>query len=637
MGARGGDRLRGQACRAGEARSRRHERATGRCGRSSSAPGAGCATSTSAAVHAPDAEMALQNARDVYTRRGEGVSLWVVPTRHHRRRPRRAGRDVRSGRRQDLPPPDLLRACPTKSSTCEAVAATRFADYALRHGDDALVLAQRLLEWCTHAPEIEEDIALAQPRARSARPGARAAHATPARSRARVATRTTSRTGATSATSSTSLLVEQPNGDFAHAIVRQFLSRRYQLALYERLSRSAGRRRSPASPARRRRRSPTTSPRRAVDAATRRRHGGEPRAAQAALETGSGRTRPSCSKPTRSTSRSSPPAWRSTRPSCAARGEPRSSDVARARRRSSVPTAAGTPSGGRTGRHSEGFAYLLAEMQLVARCPSGSDVVNAPALASLDGRREIRTRSCRCSRSATSASCAVRGDAGRHRRRHAHADVHRMPRDRTRSATMSRGGSREPATSRRRRTDRMRPAWTHRIGSASAGGAAAASRASHRRGRARRRRDARPRPSRCPRCGSRSTPTGLALRRRRRARQQHVYRAAASRSTTSRALMSAAIATAARPPLRVVSVEHDRRRGRHVRRPRRARQAVRVRPRPARRTCAARSTGSRYAAATRSARRRRPGSSASRSGRCPAGVFSGYAHDAARRATTSTC
>lgn len=30
-------------------------------------------------VHANDAEMALQNARDVYTRRGEGISLWVVP------------------------------------------------------------------------------------------------------------------------------------------------------------------------------------------------------------------------------------------------------------------------------------------------------------------------------------------------------------------------------------------------------------------------------------------------------------------------------------------------------------------------------------------------------------------------------
>lgn len=29
-------------------------------------------------LHAPDAEMALQNARDVYARRGEAVNLWVV-------------------------------------------------------------------------------------------------------------------------------------------------------------------------------------------------------------------------------------------------------------------------------------------------------------------------------------------------------------------------------------------------------------------------------------------------------------------------------------------------------------------------------------------------------------------------------
>lgn len=29
-------------------------------------------------VHAPDSELALQNARDLFTRRSEGVSLWVV-------------------------------------------------------------------------------------------------------------------------------------------------------------------------------------------------------------------------------------------------------------------------------------------------------------------------------------------------------------------------------------------------------------------------------------------------------------------------------------------------------------------------------------------------------------------------------
>ena len=31
-------------------------------------------------LHAPDPRTALQNARDVYTRRGEGVSVWVVPS-----------------------------------------------------------------------------------------------------------------------------------------------------------------------------------------------------------------------------------------------------------------------------------------------------------------------------------------------------------------------------------------------------------------------------------------------------------------------------------------------------------------------------------------------------------------------------
>tara|TARA_B100000674_G_scaffold44090_1_gene30555 strand:+ start:83108 stop:83395 length:288 start_codon:yes stop_codon:yes gene_type:complete len=31
-------------------------------------------------LHAADAEMALENARDVYTRRSEGSSIWVVPS-----------------------------------------------------------------------------------------------------------------------------------------------------------------------------------------------------------------------------------------------------------------------------------------------------------------------------------------------------------------------------------------------------------------------------------------------------------------------------------------------------------------------------------------------------------------------------
>jgi ring-1,2-phenylacetyl-CoA epoxidase subunit PaaB len=31
-------------------------------------------------LHAPDAELAVRNARDIYTRRQEGVSIWVAAT-----------------------------------------------------------------------------------------------------------------------------------------------------------------------------------------------------------------------------------------------------------------------------------------------------------------------------------------------------------------------------------------------------------------------------------------------------------------------------------------------------------------------------------------------------------------------------
>lgn len=33
-------------------------------------------------LHAADPEMAIENARDVYTRRQEGVSIWVVESKH---------------------------------------------------------------------------------------------------------------------------------------------------------------------------------------------------------------------------------------------------------------------------------------------------------------------------------------------------------------------------------------------------------------------------------------------------------------------------------------------------------------------------------------------------------------------------
>ena len=42
-------------------------------------PRRGLSHSHVGSLHAPDSELALRNARDVYTRRQEGVSIWVVP------------------------------------------------------------------------------------------------------------------------------------------------------------------------------------------------------------------------------------------------------------------------------------------------------------------------------------------------------------------------------------------------------------------------------------------------------------------------------------------------------------------------------------------------------------------------------
>ena len=85
--AHGCARRRRRTPRSGARRARRQKRgvsdahdaeANGRCGKSSSAASTGSRTSHVGSLHAPDAEMAINNARDVYTRRNEGVSIWVV-------------------------------------------------------------------------------------------------------------------------------------------------------------------------------------------------------------------------------------------------------------------------------------------------------------------------------------------------------------------------------------------------------------------------------------------------------------------------------------------------------------------------------------------------------------------------------
>jgi ring-1,2-phenylacetyl-CoA epoxidase subunit PaaC len=114
------------------------------------------------------------------------------------------------------------------------IAADTTSLYALRLGDDCLVLAQRLAEWSSNAPELEEDVALTNialdllGQARSL-----LSHAGELEGRGRdedaLAYLREERDFLNCQ------LVEQPNGDFAHTIARQLLVSTFQLAQWQAL------------------------------------------------------------------------------------------------------------------------------------------------------------------------------------------------------------------------------------------------------------------------------------------------------------------------------------------------------------------------------------------------------------------
>jgi len=54
-----------------------------------------------------------------------------------------------------------MASLPTIAEEVERKAADPLFDYATRLGDDALILGQRLGEWCGHAPALEVDLSLA--------------------------------------------------------------------------------------------------------------------------------------------------------------------------------------------------------------------------------------------------------------------------------------------------------------------------------------------------------------------------------------------------------------------------------------------------------------------------------------------
>jgi ring-1,2-phenylacetyl-CoA epoxidase subunit PaaC len=114
--------------------------------------------------------------------------------------------------------------------------AARF-DYLLRLGDDALILGQRLGEWCGHAPALEVDLSLANLALDLI---GQATHllgaAGEADNQGRDADQLAFHRDVLDFRNC--LLVEQPNGDFGQTIARQLLFSTYQHMLYERLAES---------------------------------------------------------------------------------------------------------------------------------------------------------------------------------------------------------------------------------------------------------------------------------------------------------------------------------------------------------------------------------------------------------------
>ncbi|MFD8249608.1 1,2-phenylacetyl-CoA epoxidase subunit PaaC [Nocardia sp. NPDC059691] len=133
------------------------------------------------------------------------------------------------------------------ASVPEGVNRTALARYCLMLADDALVSAQRLTQWCTHAPELEEEVALAnigldllgQARLLFARAAAADSAVVPV----------ISQTSPVPAEDALAFFRDAPdfrnvrmcevaNGDFAHTVTRMLLFITWRTLLFDRLRES---------------------------------------------------------------------------------------------------------------------------------------------------------------------------------------------------------------------------------------------------------------------------------------------------------------------------------------------------------------------------------------------------------------
>ncbi|EYT58358.1 1,2-phenylacetyl-CoA epoxidase subunit PaaC [Microbacterium maritypicum] len=131
---------------------------------------------------------------------------------------------------------DEIRLSQELSGTGAVAASADIAEYALRLGDDALILSQQLGAWISRAPELEEDVALgniALDLLGHARSFLHYAGSYDGRSEDDLAF------FRDEPEFRCAWIVQQPNGDFAQTIARQFVVATYMFELYSALRASS--------------------------------------------------------------------------------------------------------------------------------------------------------------------------------------------------------------------------------------------------------------------------------------------------------------------------------------------------------------------------------------------------------------
>ena len=118
------------------------------------------------------------------------------------------------------------------------VASTSLFDYLLRLGDDSLILSQRISEWCGHAPVIEVDLSMSNVALDLVGQATLLlGYAGEVEGKGRDADKLAFHRDALRFRNC--LLVEQPNGDFAQTMARQYLFSSWQRLLFRALTASS--------------------------------------------------------------------------------------------------------------------------------------------------------------------------------------------------------------------------------------------------------------------------------------------------------------------------------------------------------------------------------------------------------------